>query len=378
MSPAASSLLPDPVLVTGAMGQVGQLVTALLLDRGRAVIALDLPTPGAQSGAQALMRHAAGSPGDLIPVFVDITDPSTVERVVVQHRPDCVVHLASVIPPGCYRNPEGAWRVNVEGTRNLVAAALVLDPAPVFLLASSSAVYGSRNPHRHTDRLTGDTPARPVDCYGATKVAAEEVVSTSDLRHAVLRLGGIMSPHQMANGGVEYLVVVRATPGDNRVHMVDARDVAVAFANAVDRIDAVEGKVLTIGGNETCVSTQSGVQDDTFEALGLGRLGGALNLPGDPADDDGWGLTDWFDTVESQRLLEYQEHDWDETLAWLADSLGRRRAAVRAVGPVARPVLRTLASLQRRWERRGPYADPWALIRAKFGSGALAGPTAGR
>ena len=50
---AALGVVPDPVLVTGAMGQVGQLVTALLVDRGRAVIALDLPTAGAQVGAQA-------------------------------------------------------------------------------------------------------------------------------------------------------------------------------------------------------------------------------------------------------------------------------------------------------------------------------------
>lgn len=49
---AALGVVPDPVLVTGAMGQVGQLVTALLVDRGRAVIALDLPTAGAQVGAR--------------------------------------------------------------------------------------------------------------------------------------------------------------------------------------------------------------------------------------------------------------------------------------------------------------------------------------
>lgn len=53
MPSAALGVVPGPVLVTGAMGQVGQLVTALLVDRGRAVIALDLPTAGAQVGAQA-------------------------------------------------------------------------------------------------------------------------------------------------------------------------------------------------------------------------------------------------------------------------------------------------------------------------------------
>jgi nucleoside-diphosphate-sugar epimerase len=254
-----------------------------------------------------------------------------------------------------------------------VSAALRLDPAPAFVHASSAAVYGSRNPHRGGGRVTAGTPVRPVDCYGATKVAAEQIIAASGLRHAILRLGGIMSPGHLA-GGAGYLVLARATPRDNRLHMVDARDVALAFVNALERIHAVDGSVLNIGGNDTFVSTHAEVQDDVFEALGLGRLGPGTNLPGDPADDAGWGLTDWFDTTEPERLLGFQRHDWSDTLAWLSESLGRRRAAVRAAGPVLRPLIRTTLAAQRRWERRGPYADPWSLITAKFGDAALAEP----
>ena len=46
-------------------------------------------------------------------------------------------------------------------------------------------------------------------------------------------LAGIVSPDGSGNLDADYLLLVRATPADNRMHSVDARDAALAFANAV-------------------------------------------------------------------------------------------------------------------------------------------------
>ena len=83
-------------------------------------------------------------------------------------------------------------------------------------------------------------------------------------------------------------------------------------------------------------------------------------------------FTGWFDTAESQALLDYQEHDWPATLAWVADAMGRRRLLLRALGPVLRPSMLALLALQRRLEHRGRYADPWTLMANKYGPGMLA------
>jgi hypothetical protein len=49
---------------------------------------------------------------------------------------------------------------------------------------------------------------------------------------------------------------MRAMPGDNRMHTVDARDVGLAFPNAVHRRDSINGKVPLIAGEETtCTCT---------------------------------------------------------------------------------------------------------------------------
>ena len=52
----------------------------------------------------------------------------------------------------------------------MVAAALALPDPPLFVYASSAAVYGSRNPHRHPERITAETPINPADQYGEDKV----------------------------------------------------------------------------------------------------------------------------------------------------------------------------------------------------------------
>jgi nucleoside-diphosphate-sugar epimerase len=358
------------VLVTGAFGQIGKRCTEILLGRGRMVIAMDVRND--RSAAAAAGLAARPQAGELIPSYTDLTDAEAIAEVIDRHRPDAIVHLAAIVSPPSYRNPGLARKVNVDGTRHLVEAARALSDPPLFVFASSAAVYGSRNPYRLPERITGDTPVNPIEQYGEDKVLAEAVITESKLPHVILRLGGVLSPDSSANLDEDYLLLVRATPADNRMHSVDARDVALAFANAVDRHDTIDGRVLVIGGNETYVHLMSDMQDDIMAAVGIGRLGPSAGLPGDPDDDRGWAFTGWFDTSESQALLDYQEHDWPETLDWIAGSFGHRRILLTALSPVLRPTMRALLALQRRLEHRGPYADPWTLMVTKYGPELLA------
>ena len=89
-------------------------------------------------------------------------------------------------------------------------------------------------------------------------------------------------------------------------------------------------------------------------------------MPGDPDDERGWSFTGFFDTTESQALLDFQQHAWADTVGWVAESMGRRRMIFRALGPVIRPVMRLFLAVLRRVERRGRYADPWRLIGTKY------------
>ncbi|OBI17684.1 oxidoreductase [Mycobacterium sp. E2327] len=356
------------ILITGAFGQVGKRCAQILLDRGRTVVATDLRTEKTLAAAAELSQ----GPGKLIAAYIDLLDAEAVGDLIATHRPEAIVHLAAIVSPPSYRNPALARRVNVGGTETLLAAAAQLPDPPLFLMASSAAVYGSRNPYRYPERITPETPVQPIDQYGEDKVLAEAAIRASGLPYAMFRLGGVISPDTQASISGDHLLLMRSMPGDNRIHMVDARDVALAFANAVDRGASIAGKVLLIGGNDSYVMLQRDLEDDLMTAAGLGRLGPSASLPGDPSDDRGWSFTGWFDTTEAQALLDFQEHDWHESTAWVAESQGRTRIVLLALGPILRPVLRALLKLQRRAEGRGPYADPWGLIEQKYGPAALA------
>lgn len=362
----------DTILITGAFGQVGRRCTQILLDRGRTVVATDLLTDKTVAAAAELSSGA----GQLIAAYVDLLDPAAVRELVAAHQPEAIIHLAAIVSPPSYRNPGLARRVNVGGTKNLLAAALQIKDAlprpPLFLMASSAAVYGSRNPYHHPERITPDTPVAPIDQYGEDKVLAEAAIRASGLPYALFRLGGVISPDTQSGMNGDHLLLVRSIPGDNRMHAVDARDVALAFANGVDREATIAGKVLLVGGNESYVMLQRDLEDDLMAGVGLGRLGPSASLPGDPSDDRGWSFTGWFDTTESQALLDFQEHDWHQTMAWIGESHGQLRPVLRALGPILRPLLRSALKVQRRVEGRGPYADPWKLIAKKYGPGALA------
>src|ERR1700727_1434895 len=140
----------DTIVVTGAFGQIGKRCAQILLDRGRTVIAVDLRNDKTVAVEQEW--SASASSGALISAYVDLTDAEAVHELIATHQPGAIVHLAALLSPLSYRNPTLARKVNVGGTGNLLAAAEGLPSPPLFLMASSAAVYGSRNPYRLPQR----------------------------------------------------------------------------------------------------------------------------------------------------------------------------------------------------------------------------------
>lgn len=144
------------VLITGAHGFVGRHLAAALRER-RPDWRLDLPEgPG---GAEGL----------------DVTDDEAVSRRIERLCPDIVVHLAAVAAvTASVKDPRLAWRVNLDGTLNLVLAMQAHAPAAHLLFVSSAEVYG--------DSLRSETPVdeagllQPVNPYAASKAAADILV----------------------------------------------------------------------------------------------------------------------------------------------------------------------------------------------------------
>ena len=110
---------------------------------------------------------------------VDLTDETAVRCLWQEHQPAAVIHCAAISRPAvCEQNPELATKINVEATALL--ASLAGDRSMLFF--SSDQVFdGRQGRYIETDRIN------PINRYGETKAAAEEIV-LSNPRHTVVRL----------------------------------------------------------------------------------------------------------------------------------------------------------------------------------------------
>lgn len=344
------------VLVTGAFGLVGSAVVAQLVTTGRKVVATDLKV-------DASLKAAASLDGGAEVCWADITQADRVTALINEVSPSAIVHLAAVIPPQCYARREVARAVNVDATATLVRAAEALPSQPKFVQASSIAVYGARNPYRNNDLLTADTPLRPSDIYGAHKVEAETTVRTSQLDWLILRLGGVIPVEPSLHAvNLDDVYFEAALPTDGRIQMVDVRDAARAFCTATT-LDASR-EIFMIGGDASNRLRQRDIGAAIAGAVGLA---GAIprGRPGDRDSDTDWFTTDWMDTSHSQSVLQFQHHSFSDSMAYARSRARKTRWLLRAITPLARATLRRKSPYHR---AAGIYADPWAVIRAKFGA----------
>ena len=149
------------ILVTGITGFAGRATTAALLERGHEV-------HGLARGGEVTV---AGVPAARV-AQVDVVDAAAVARAVAAVQPEGIVHLAGVaFAPAAESDPVAAYRANVEGTLAVLGAVRGAVPKARLVLVSSSHVYGAVEPSELP--ITEEVPRRPLDVYGASKVAAE-------------------------------------------------------------------------------------------------------------------------------------------------------------------------------------------------------------
>lgn len=180
------------VLVTGAAGFIGRALVERLTARPEVgeVIALDLAEISLADPAVRTLRGDLAEIGRLLPA---------------RAPPDIVFHVAGITTQACEADPDLAFRVNVEGTRHLLAWCRALARPPRFVFTSSVAVFGA-------GEVVVDEASRvgPASTYGTTKVMAEALVADAtrrrDVDGATLRLPVTMvRPGRTGRAGAGYM-----------------------------------------------------------------------------------------------------------------------------------------------------------------------------
>ncbi len=166
------------VLVTGGAGFIGRrLVRALLA-----------------TGAEVTVADRRPFPDDTVPSIVGDLRDRSVAAGALRPGTDAIVHLAAVTSVlRSIEDPVATYETNVDATAGLLELARA-HGVGTFLLASTNAVVGDVGRAVITER----TPLRPLTPYGATKAAAEMLLSSYTASYGIagsaLRFSNVYGP----------------------------------------------------------------------------------------------------------------------------------------------------------------------------------------
>ena len=158
------------ILVTGSNGLLGRKLIRLLLAEGNNIVI------AIARGADRLKLET-----DYIYESVDITDRDAILGVIQKHHPEVVINTAAMTNVDeCELNQEACWTANVSSVEHIVAAC---EAVKCFLVhVSTDFIFdGTEGP------LTEEAVPNPVNFYGESKLAAEQIILKSKLDYGIAR-----------------------------------------------------------------------------------------------------------------------------------------------------------------------------------------------
>ena len=249
------------ILVTGAAGFIGSALCHRLHALGRPVIGYDNLSRGRAEYLPPAIRLIEG----------DIRDAARLTGTMAAVEPECVVHLAAMhFIPDCIARPRDTLDVNVEGTKRVLEACRTGAVRRV-VFASSAAVYAPTD-HPSVEDVT---PVAPLEVYGESKVAGEELVrafhAETGIAASILRMTNAIGRHETNPHVVPHIfeslqksnVIALGNTAPARDY-IDTRDLAAAIVAVADDVDGIG--VFNVGSGVT--HSVAGVVDALGRLLG--------------------------------------------------------------------------------------------------------------
>jgi UDP-glucose 4-epimerase len=282
------------ILVTGAAGYIGSVVTERLIEQGHQVVALDNLRHGHREAIHPAARFVMG----------DLLDRSWLIEEVQRAQVDAVVHLAAeALIDESIRDPGTFFRVNLTGGLNLLDA-MVAAGVRRLIFSSTAAVYGEPT----EVPIREDAPLRPVNAYGESKLAFERVLPWYRRAHGVryvslryfnacgatARAGERHDPEthlipillDVALGRRDAISLFGTdydTPDGTCIRdYVHVLDIADAHVRCLERIDSIEPTAYNLGNGHGYSNREviAAVERVTGRPV---RVVAAARRPGDPA-----------------------------------------------------------------------------------------------
>jgi UDP-glucose 4-epimerase len=151
------------LFLTGGAGYVGSACLRWLLKHGHDAVAYDNLVEGNRGAVPEADRRL---------IVGDLADTDMMAQAMTAQGTDAVLHFAAVASvPESIKDPEQYWRVNVQGTKNVLDAMRAAGVKRI-VFSSTAATFGF-----HSEMpLRENSPQAPETPYGSTKLACEWVI----------------------------------------------------------------------------------------------------------------------------------------------------------------------------------------------------------
>lgn len=190
-------------LITGITGQDGSYLTELLLGKGYTVHGLvRRASSTVRSRIDPLFHDPAVYNKTLFLHYAELSDATTIRRVLMRTEPDELYHLAGQSHVGAsFEIPETTCQVTAMGTLKLLEILRDLPKRPKLMHISSSEIFGRPEIWPQNEQ----TPMAPVTPYGVAKAFATQMVRLYRDSFGLFACNAICYNHESARRGESFV-----------------------------------------------------------------------------------------------------------------------------------------------------------------------------
>jgi nucleoside-diphosphate-sugar epimerase len=276
------------ILITGGSGFLGSRLARELLARS----AIHLAGGESRAIEQLWLSDLTPPPADLVDdarvhaITGDLLDLLNSNKLTLQGV-DAVVHLAAAVSGDCERDLDLGLRSNLDTTQALLQATRLAGSTPLFVYASSVAVFGSSPGQPMPQMIADDTLPTPQGSYGTQKFIGEQLVADFGRRGLVqarnLRLMTVAIRPGQPNGAASGFLsgMVREPLAGVRAAVPVAPGTAVALASPANTIAGLMAALTTASaawGPRTALNLPALSTTVGEIAAALGRAAGQAAL----------------------------------------------------------------------------------------------------
>jgi dTDP-4-dehydrorhamnose reductase len=131
---------------------------------------------------------------------LDITDKKIARKVIKEHAPDLLIHLAAETNVDyCEQNPKEAFKINANGTKN-IADACKTQGIPLIYISTSAVFDGTKKGFNEKDKTN------PVNTYGTSKLEGEKYIRKELKKYYIVRAGWMIGGGRKEKKFISYII----------------------------------------------------------------------------------------------------------------------------------------------------------------------------